>query len=70
MLSYQEKLKIKDILSSGLNINPNINFPYYLDAIDQNKTDIESIKSEIRKIIYNQNILERKINMIIDLLNK
>lgn len=29
MLTLEEKNKIKEILSEGLNINKNINFPYF-----------------------------------------
>lgn len=69
MLSFEERQKIKDVLQ-GLNINPNINFPYFLDKIEENGKDIESIKSELRTIIYNQSLIDRKLNSIINLLDR
>lgn len=53
-----------------LNINERINFPYYLDKIDDNSTTIEQMKSLVQEIAYNQRIIEHKLDMIIDMISK
>lgn len=68
MLNPAEKKHIKDVLSDGLGINRNINLPYFLDKILDTGDGVEEIKSRIRKIEYNQEIIERKLDMIIRLI--
>ncbi|HPG42198.1 MAG TPA: hypothetical protein PLJ98_00125 [Acholeplasmataceae bacterium] len=68
MLSYDEKKKIKEILSDGLNIRKDINFPFYLDAISESNEKIKNIESSINTIIYNQRVLDEKMNKLIWLL--
>ena len=68
MLSYDEKKKIKEILSDGLNIRKDINFPFYFDAISESNEKIKNIESSINTIIYNQRVLDEKMNKLIWLL--
>lgn len=68
MLDYKEKQHIKDILGDGLNINRNINFPYFLDAIDETNQNVKSLKSELDRILYNQRVLDQKLDRIINLI--
>ena len=68
MLSIEEKEKIKDILSDGLKINKNIYLPYFLDAIQNTNLKVENIQTQLNQIVYNQRILEKKLDMIINLL--
>ena len=68
MLSYDEKKKIKEILSDGLNIRNDINFPFYLDVISESNKKIKNIESSINTIIYNQRVLDEKMNKLIWLL--
>lgn len=70
MLTPQEKKHIKEILSQGLGINPNINFAYFLNAINQTDESTKEILSKIERIEYNQRILDDKLNMIIRLIKK
>lgn len=70
MLTLQEKQRIKEILKDGLRINPNINFPYFLDAIDQTKRDVQTIKSQLDVIQYNQRIIEAKLDRILEKINR
>ena len=67
MLTHKEKRHIKDILAEGLGINRNINFPYFFDAFDETNTKIKSIESTLNTIIYNQKILDNKLDNIINL---
>lgn len=68
MLTYQEINKIKDVISDGLGIRPDINFAYYLNAIDDSSDRIKRIESKMSQIINNQRILDDKLNMIINML--
>ena len=68
MLKYDEKRHIKDVLAEGLNINRNINFPYFLDAIDGTNKSVKALKSQLDVIMYNQKILDDQLRKIIDLL--
>ncbi len=68
MLKYDEKQHIKEVLSDGLNINPNINFPYFLNAIDDTNKTVKALKGQIEVIIYNQKILDNQLRKITDLL--
>ncbi|GEM_PF-3271605 len=70
MLTLQEKTKIKEILSQGLNINRNINFPYFLDAIDETNKKIKNLESELNRVIYNQRVLDQKLDVLINLCRK
>lgn len=69
MLTIAEKNKIKEILAEGLNINKNINFPYFLDCIQQTSKDVKNLESRINQILYQQKILEQKIDMLINAIN-
>lgn len=64
MLNYDEKIKIKDVLSE-LNINPNINLPYYLNSIDQINKKIIELESKLQRIMQNQAIIDQKIDIIL-----
>ena len=68
MLSINEKRKIKEVLSEGLNIRADINFPFYLDAINESSNKIKNLESNINTIIYNQRVLDEKMNKLIWLL--
>lgn len=68
MANLEEKNKVKKVLEA-LNINPNINFAYFLNAIDENKGNIEAIRSELRRIEYNQQQLDLKLDRIIRLIS-
>ena len=70
MLNPTEKKHIKDILQFGLGINPNINLPYYLNAIDSSHKEIQSIKAKLDQIMYNQKILDNKLDAIIELCHR
>ncbi len=70
MLKYDEKQHIKDILADGLNINRNINFPYFLDAIDSTNKSVKALKSQLDAIMYNQKILDNQLREIADLLTR
>lgn len=70
MLTSQEKEKIKDILSSGLGINRNINLAYFLTEIDDTAKKVNSLEFMLRDIQQNQKNLDRKFDMIINMLNK
>lgn len=50
MLTLQEKKHIKEILSQGLGINQNINFAYFLNAIDQTDERTKEILSKIERM--------------------
>ena len=65
MLTIAEKDKIKDILSDGLKINRNINFPYYLDSIIYIRESIKKLDSKLSEILYNQNNIDIKLNKIL-----
>lgn len=69
MLKYDEKQHIKDILADGLNINRNINFPYFLDAIDNTNKNVKALKSQLDVIMYNQKVLYNQLRKITDILN-
>ncbi len=66
MLTLEEKRKIKDILSEGLGINRNINLAYFLTEIDQTKKNVESLESKLNKVIYNQKIIDQKLDYILN----
>ncbi len=68
MLTLQEKKLIKEIQRQGLGINQNINFAYFLNAIDQTDERTKEILSKIDRIEYNQRILDDKLDMIIRLI--
>lgn len=68
MLTPQEKIRIKEVLSQGLGINQNINFAYFLDAIHETNERTKEILSKIERIEYNQRILDNKLDMIIRLI--
>ena len=68
MLTSTEKSKIKDVLTDGLNINGNINFPYFLDAIRNTNDKVQVIESKITRMLYNQTIIEQKIDILIRLI--
>lgn len=68
MLTVQEKRHIKEILSQGLGINQNINFVYFLNAIDETNQRTKEILSKIERLEYNQRLLDSKLDMIIRLI--
>lgn len=68
MLTIQEKNHIKDILGDGLGINRNINLAYFLNQISESGKNIEELKSRIQRIEYNQAVIDRKLDMIIRLI--
>lgn len=68
MMTIEEKNKIRKILAEGLNINPNINFSYFLDEIDETNTKVKSLDSKLSLIINNQRILDAKLDRIINIL--
>ena len=70
MLSLEEKRHIKEILSNGLNLNPNINFAYFLNAIDDTNSKTKELESKLQRVEYNQRLLNDKLDMILRLLNK
>lgn len=63
-MTYEEKRKIEEILKN-LNINPKINFPYYLNCVDNTNDLVKSLDSKLQQIIYNQRQLDAKLDMII-----
>ena len=65
MLSYDEKKKIKAILSEGLDINENIRFSHFLESIDETNKKVKSITSKLDQIIRNQQILDQKLDPMI-----
>lgn len=69
MLTIEEKKKIEDILIN-LNINPKINFPYYLNKISDNAENIVTLESKIQSIYHKQQLIEQKLNYIIRLIEK
>lgn len=64
MLNFDEKKKIKDVLSE-LKINPNINLPYFLNSIDQTNKKINELESKLQRIIQNQVIIDQKLDIIL-----
>ena len=68
MLTIQEKNHIKDILGDGLGINRNINLAYFLNQISESGKNMEELKSRIQRIEYNQAVIDRKLDMIIRLI--
>lgn len=70
MLTYQEKNHIKDILGDGLRINREINFPYFLDAIDETNKNVKALKSQLDTILFNQRVLDNQLKQITNLLAK
>lgn len=68
MLTPNEKNKIKDVISEGLNINPNINFPYFLNAIGDTNDKVKELDSRIQQVVNNQDRIERKLDRIINLI--
>lgn len=52
-----------------LNINENINFPYFLDKISENSISIDELRSLLQEISYNQRALDRKLDLIINLIS-
>lgn len=70
MLTAEEKKHIKDVLGDGLNINRNINFPYFLNAIDETNNNVKALESTLNTILYNQKVLDQKLNNVIDLCRK
>ena len=64
MLTLEEKRKVKDVISE-LNIDTRINFPYFLDCIDETNTKIKSLDSKLQMIINNQQIIDQKLNLIL-----
>ena len=69
MLTIQEKNKIKDVISEGLGIRRDINFAYFLNAIDETNEKVKRLESQLNIILNNQKILDHKLNKIIELLN-
>lgn len=69
MLTPQEKKKVKEILSDGLRIRPDINLPYYLDAIDATKKEVMEIKTQLNQLLSNQRVLDSKLDRIIRLIS-
>ena len=68
MLSVEEKKHVKDILSDGLGINKDINLAYFLTQILETSRNVEEVISRIKKLEYNQKIIEEKLDMIIRLI--
>lgn len=68
MLTPQEKKRIKEILSQGLGLNQNINFAYFLNAIDETDDRTKEILSRIERLEYNQRIIDDKLDRIIRLI--
>lgn len=67
MLSVEEKNKIRDTLRT-LNLNPDINFAYFLDCILKTKNDMDEIYSKLDRIAYQQRIIDDKLNQIMSML--
>ncbi|MCF7931342.1 MAG: hypothetical protein K9L02_07530 [Acholeplasmataceae bacterium] len=65
MLSYDEKKKIKDILDDGLNINKDIRFSYFLDAIDSTNKITKDLETKINSVLRNQKLIDEKLNIIL-----
>ena len=68
MLTAEEKRHVKEILSQGLGINQNINFAYFLNAINETNEKTKELLSRIERIEYNQRIIDNKLDMIIRLI--
>ncbi len=68
MLTPNEKNKVKDVIQYGLGINRNINLAYFLNAIDITNKDVKNLQAQLNRIIYNQQVLENKIDRIIMML--
>jgi len=64
-MTFEEKQKIKEVLRT-LNINPDINFPYYLNKINNTAVKVEEIESMLNTIIYNQSRIERKLDILLN----
>lgn len=65
MLTTNEKNRIKDVIEYGLGIRRDINFAYFLNAIDTTNEDVKDIQAQIKRIVYNQKLLEDKLDRII-----
>jgi hypothetical protein len=70
MLTPAEKQKLKAYLSEGLNIRPDINLPYFLDAISSSKAKILELESKLNEVLMNQRALDNKLNWIINVLGE
>ncbi len=68
MLTLNEKNKVKDVIQYGLGIRRDINLAYFLNAIAATNDDVKNLKSQIDRIIYNQRILDEKLDRIIRML--
>lgn len=68
MLTIDEKNKVKDVIQYGLGIRRDINLAYFLKAIEETNDDVKNLKSQIDRIIYNQRILDDKLDKIIRML--
>ena len=64
MLKSEEKNKIKDILKE-LHLNPNLNFAYFLGEIDETSDKVKELESKMQLILHNQQIIDKKLDMII-----
>jgi hypothetical protein len=69
MLTLQEKNKIKDVLGDGLGINRDINLAFFLNKIEETSEATEEMKTQINQILRNQQILDQKLDRIINLIN-
>lgn len=65
MLNYDDKTKLKDVLSS-LGVRADINMAYFLDSIIDSNKKIKSLESEVSDVLRNQKILEDKLNQILN----
>lgn len=64
MLKVEEKEKVKDVLKE-LHLNPKLNFAYFLGEIDETNDKIKELESKMQLILHNQQIIDRKLDMII-----
>lgn len=67
MLNYDEKLKIKEFLQEvliDLNVNPRINMAYFLNSIEDTNKEIKSLESKMQKIMQNQALIDKKLDII------
>ena len=65
MLTYDEKKKVKEVLSDGLGLNSNIRLAFYLDSINNTNETVQKLKLELSNVLHNQRVINDKLDRII-----
>lgn len=65
MLTFDEKRKVREILSDGLGLKSNIRLAYYLDSVHDTKEDVQILKSKLDDLLYNQRVINDKLDKIL-----